>query len=71
MDAWNASFIKFPFGMAGAMLVSGRVSILFKQESVETEAKTAENMLVKESRGVFCAVKGSNLRNDELGHAST
>ena len=70
MDAWNASFIKFPFGMAGAMLVSGRVPILFKQESVETEAKT-EKMLVKESRGVFCAVKGSNLRNDELGHAST
>ena len=40
-------------------------------ESEETKEKTAEKALVKDLRGVFCAVKGSNLRNDELGHAST
>ena len=26
--------------------------------------------MAKEARGVFCAVKDSNLRNDELGHDS-
>ena len=37
------------------------------KESEEVMKKTS----AKEPRGVFCAVKGSNLRNDELGHAST
>ena len=40
------------------MLVSGRVPILLKQESEQTEEKMAERMLVKEPRGVFLCSEG-------------
>ena len=40
-------------------------------EAEETAEELTEKTLAKEPWGVFCAVKGSNLRNDELGHAST
>ena len=38
---------------------------------VRARIQRVERKLAKELRGVFCAVKGSNLRNDELAYAST
>ena len=54
--------VSFWYGRGYVTVVSGRVPILLKQESEETEEEIAEKKFVKEPRGLFCAVKGSNLR---------
>ena len=47
------------------------LTLSFSHKESEEAEETTEKTLAKEPRGVFCAVKGLNLRNHELGHAST
>ena len=50
--------VSFWNGRGYVTVVSGRVPILLKQESEETEEEIAEKMLVEEPRGVFLCSEG-------------